>query len=664
MSATVLHAIVIEDNEDDTLLMIREVQRNDYDVQWQRVQTAPEFRTALTTGPCDVILADYTLPQFSAPDALVILRESGLDIPFLVVSGTIGEDTAVALVKSGANDYVMKKNMRRLGQIVERELREVASRRRRAEIEHALHDSEERYRTLFESMSIGVVYLNPDGTITSANPAAQHILGLTLDKMQGRTSLDPGWKAIREDGSPFPGEDHPAMVALRTGQEVRDTIMGISNAQDEEYHWLRVNAVPQFRPGEQSPYQAYAMFEDVTASRRTAAEKEAIQARLLQSQKMEAIGELASGVAHDFNNLLTGILGNVTIMRSIVTQGDPLLEYLNVMELSARRAADLTRGLLTFGRSAVVMPVPTDPNTAVENALSIVKESLPATIDIVHDYTSAPWTILIDQSQMIQIILNLAVNARDAMEGKGTLTVHVQNTSVDESYARSRTFARPGDFVHLSLHNTGPAIPDEIMQHLFEPFHTTKPTGTGLGLSIVYGAVQQAGGWITATSDPKAGTVFDIFLPRCHQDPCAPTAPAAPDVSTANVCSGTILIVEDEPVVCAIAQALLARSGCMALTAQDGASALAVMQDHMGIIDLVLLDMTMPGMTTQEIVHAFRALSPSIPILLTSGFTSGDAVKRMLDDGIVQGFLPKPYELRTLLDSVQKLLQVAHGQAR
>jgi PAS domain S-box-containing protein len=656
MSATVLHAIVIEDNEDDAILMVREVQRNDYDVQWQRVQTAPEFRAVLARGPIDVILADYTLPQFSAPDALAILRESDLDIPFLVVSGTIGEDTAVALVKSGANDYVMKKNMRRLGQIVERELREVASRRRRAEIERALRDSEEQYRTLFESMNIGVVYQNTDGAIISANPAAQRILGLTLDQMQGRTSTDPRWKPVHEDGSPFPGEEHPAMVALRTGQEVRDVTVGIANAQDGECRWLRVSAVPQFRPGERSPYQVFATFEDITASRRTEAEKDAMQAKLLQSQKMEAIGELAAGVAHDFNNLLTGILGNVAIMRGAVAPRDQLLEYLNAMELSARRAADLTRGLLTFGRSAVVMPIPMDPKAAVENALLIVQQSLPATIDIVRDYAPNLWTIVMDQSQLTQIVLNLAVNARDAMNGRGTITIHVQNMAVDEAHASSHELARPGDFVRVSIHNTGPAIPSEIMEHLFEPFHTTKPSGTGLGLSIVYGAVQQADGWITATSDPQAGTTFDIFLPRSFQEQSAPSAPAVRDTAASNVCRGTILIVEDEPVVSAVVQTLLSRNGCQALTARDGASALATLREYTGTVDLVLLDMTMPGMTTREIVPALRVIVPTVPILLTSGYASGDEITSLLDSGAVQGFLPKPYDLQQLMATVHTLL--------
>ncbi|MHB8071119.1 MAG: response regulator [Candidatus Cryosericum sp.] len=657
MSALILHAIVIEDNEDDAVLMVREVQKYGYDVQWQRIQTPAEFRAALADASLEIILADYTLPQFSAPDALAILKESGLDIPFLVISGTIGEDVAVALVKSGANDYVMKKNMRRLGQVVDRELREVASRRRRAEIERALRESEERYRTLFESMNIGVIYQNPDGAIKSANPAALRILGLTQDQIQGRTSLDPRWKAIHEDGSPFPGEDHPAMIALRTGEMVHDVTMGISRAQDEDYIWLRINAVPQFRAGERSPYQVYAMFEDITASRRAAAEKEAIQARLQQSQKMEAIGELASGVAHDFNNLLTGILGNVAIMRSIVPQGDPMVEYLNATELSARHAADLTRGLLTFGRSAVVIPVPMNPNTAIDNALVIVQQSLPATMSIIRDEEPAPWTILMDQSQVTQIILNLAVNARDAMDGKGKLTVRIRNATIDEEYARSHAFARPGDFVQLSLHNTGPAIPDEIMQHIFEPFHTTKPSGTGLGLSIVYGAVQQAGGWIIATSSPGAGTTFDIYLPRCNQEPRIQSAPAASGVSPVNVCKGMVLVVEDEPVVSAVVQVLLERSGCTALTAQDGMSALAALREHAGLVDLVLLDMTMPGMTTGEIIPALRALAPAVPILLTSGYTSGDEVARLLNSGSVQGFLPKPFDLQQLLATINAFIR-------
>jgi CheY-like chemotaxis protein len=215
---------------------------------------------------------------------------------------------------------------------------------------------------------------------------------------------------------------------------------------------------------------------------------------------------------------------------------------------------------------------------------------------------------------------------------------------------------RTGDFVHLSVADTGPGIPQDIRSHLFEPFHTTKPTGsgTGLGLSIVYGAIKQADGWVTTNSPPGAGAVFDIFLPRCLDEP---SAPAMPTHLPVQVCSGTVLVVEDEPVVCAVTQALLTRSGCAVLTAGDGASALAMFREHGNDVDLILLDMTMPGMTTGEIVQAIRAIDAHLPVLLTSGYTSSDTVKRMLAEGTVQGFLPKPYELHELLSTINQLLQ-------
>jgi PAS domain S-box-containing protein len=395
---------------------------------------------------------------------------------------------------------------------------------------------------------------------------------------------------------------------------------------------------------------------DITDRKRAEAEREAMQAQLLQSQKMEAIGQLAGGIAHDFNNLLTGMLGNIALMRSSLPPADPLLENLNAAETAAHQAADLTKGLLAFSRRAIVSAVPLDMAETVDTTLAILKQSLPATMDIVRDIEQPAWSVLADRSQIAQVILNLAVNARDAMHGKGTLTIRLRNVQVDEEYVRTHPLTRTGDFVHLSVADTGPGIPQDIRSHLFEPFHTTKPTGsgTGLGLSIVYGAIKQADGWVTTNSPPGAGAVFDIFLPRCLDEP---SAPAMPTHLPVQVCSGTVLVVEDEPVVCAVTQALLTRSGCAVLTAGDGASALAMFREHGNDVDLILLDMTMPGMTTGEIVQAIRAIDAHLPVLLTSGYTSSDTVKRMLAEGTVQGFLPKPYELHELLSTINQLLQ-------
>ncbi|MCX6097602.1 MAG: PAS domain S-box protein, partial [Caldiserica bacterium] len=211
-------------------------------------------------------------------------------------------------------------------------------------------------------------------------------------------------------------------------------------------------------------------------------ERKQAEAQLRQSQKMEAIGTLAGGVAHDFNNLLTGILGNIALMRTSLRPSDPLLENLNGAETAARQAADLTKGLLTFSRSAVVLPISMSITAALDATLALLKQSLPATMEIVRDYEQTVWNVLMDQSQITQILLNLAVNARDAMMGKGTLTIRTRNEAVEEDYVRNHPFARTGEFVHLSVTDTGSGMSSEAMQHLFEPFYTTKPVGSGTGL--------------------------------------------------------------------------------------------------------------------------------------------------------------------------------------
>ena len=657
----------------------------------------------------------------------------------------------------------------------------------RKKAEEALQSSEQQYRTLFETMSQGVIYRDIAGMITSINPAGVRILSLSPDKEHGRYSTDESWTAIREDGTPYGADERPSMKALRTGQPVPDAIMGLVHVGDHVTKWIHSSSVPQFRPGETTPYQVYSVFEDITERRQTASdleasrealleaqaiahiggwrmdtatrifdfsdevcrihdlqpgtrlahteyvqlvhaddrkrlfgalqqamagreqefvvdyriilhdgsqhyvaltgktvedkdgkvtavrgtmqditerkraevEKQAMQTQLLQSQKMEAIGELAGGVAHDFNNLLTGIIGNITLIRDALPPDHDAREKLDLAETAAHQAADLTRGLLTFARSALVVPEPICMNTAVEAALTILRQSLPAAIEISCDFEWSAWNVLVDQGQVTQMILNLGINARDAMNGKGRLTFVTRNQVVDEYYLRQHPFARTGEYVLLSVTDTGPGIPAEIMEHIFEPFHTTKPigSGTGLGLSIVYGAAKQAGGWVTAESPPDRGTTFEIYLPRTLEQPKeAPMVSVQPEEKQK---SGTILVVEDEPIVAGVAQTMLTRQGYKVLVAADGAAAIDVVTANAPHIDLVLLDMTMPGLSTDEIIAALRGLDPTVPILLNSGYTSSDAVTSLLNDNVVQGFLAKPYNLEQLLDSVHRLMPPA-----
>ena len=562
--------------------------------------------------------------------------------------------------------------------------RDITDRKR---AEEALRESEALYQSLVKVSPLSICRKDLAGRFTFANQRFLEALNPSLAGLIGLTDFDL----------------HPPELAEKYR---RDDQVVMDSGQAREFIEERVVLGGESRviQSYKTPiYDGAGKINGVQISFWDITERKQAEAQLRQSQKMEAIGTLAGGVAHDFNNLLTGILGNIALMRSSLPPADPLLENLDAAETAARQAADLTKGLLAFSRRAMVLPVPMSLTAALDATLVLLKQSLPATMDIVRDYEQTAWNVLVDQSQITQIMLNLAVNARDAMKGKGTLAIRTRNVTVDTNYVHKHSYARTGEFVHLSVTDTGPGMSSEVMQHLFEPFHTTKPTGsgTGLGLSIVYGAVKQADGWITAVSTegvgrtvpqkhpseaplrstprigrtssggleehPRgdwknirggigqtcSGATFDIYLPRCLEEPIQSVTPSPLSV---NAGSGTVLVVEDEPIVCAVAQAFLSRSGYAVLTAPDGASALNVLRDHLAGIGLILLDMTMPGMTTGEAVQAIRVLDPTVPILLNSGYTSNDTVKRMLDEGTVQGFLPKPYELHELLGKVQELL--------
>ncbi|MCX6084141.1 MAG: PAS domain S-box protein [Caldiserica bacterium] len=330
---------------------------------------------------------------------------------------------------------------------------------------------------LVETTPEGVAITDIQGRVMRVNAEFVRMFGYEVDEAVGQ----------RIDDLVAPPErwEEASMITRSTGQGEKTLLETVRRRKDGTLVDVSVIAAPILIAGNQEA--CYAIYRDITERKRA-------EAQLRQSQKMEAIGTLAGGVAHDFNNLLTGILGNIALMRSSLPPTDPLLENLTAAETSARQAADLTKGLLTFSHSAMVLPVPMSITTALDATLALLKQSLPATMEIVRDYEEKAWNILLDQSQVTQILLNLAVNARDAMKGKGTLTVRVRNEVVGEEYLQAHPFARAGEFVHLSVTDTGPGMSSEVMLHLFEPFYTTKPigSGTGLGLSVVYGAVKQA----------------------------------------------------------------------------------------------------------------------------------------------------------------------------
>jgi len=262
--------------------------------------------------------------------------------------------------------------------------------------------------------------------------------------------------------------------------------------------------------------------QDITNRQAAEAEKEAVQAQLQQSRRLESVGLLAGGVAHNFNNLLTAIMGSIEMARMDVVPGSPAASSLEMARAATIKAAGLARQLSSFGRNAMVRPVVQNTTSAVQASLELICSSLPSSIDVVRDLTPDTWDVLVDSSELTQVLLELTNNAREAMSDEGTITVHTSNVTVDSTYVATHSYARTGDFVAISVVDTGPGIDPEAMEHLFEPFATTKQFGRGMGLPTVFGALKQAGGWVSVSSKQGAGTEVNLYLPRIMEEPTPP----------------------------------------------------------------------------------------------------------------------------------------------
>ena len=518
----------------------------------------------------------------------------------------------------------------------------------RKRAEEAVRDSEEKNRTLLQNIEAAVVVHGADTRIVTCNSMAQEILGLSEDQLLGRTAFDPAWHFTREDGSVLPPEEYPVARVVASHEALGDFVAGVHRPHRETDAdiWVLVNAHPIFdAAGELA--QVIVTLIDITERRR-------LEEQLRQSQKMEAIGRLAGGVAHDFNNLLTAINGYADMLAAGMAPGDERRSDVEEIRKAGDRAAALTRQLLAFSRRQVLQPAVVDLNAVVAGIAPMLRRLVGEQIELRAPGSPDLGRIRADPSQIEQVLLNLAVNARDAMPAGGTLTIETANIELDDEYARTHTLVAPGSYVLLAVSDTGVGMDAPTMAHLFEPFFTTKAVGegTGLGLATVYGIVAQSGGHVTAYSEPGHGSVFKVFLPRVAEtvERHSP-ALAEPAASGAE----TILLVEDEDVVRSFVERVLSRLGYRVSTAQSGAEALALVADHPGPIDLLVTDVMLPGMVGREVSERLTALRPSLRTLFISGYTEDSIVHRgELDPGV--SFLSKPFTPDALGHAVRAVL--------
>ncbi len=509
---TPLRVLIVEDNEDDASLVLRELRRSGYAVTFERVETPQTMRAALEKEAWDVILSDFTMPHFDARAALAVVQEMGFDLPFIIVSGSIGEDVAVAAMKAGAHDYLMKGHLVRLAPVIEREMREAAARK----------------------------------------------------------------------------------------------------------------------------------------------EHKRLEAQLLQAQKMETVGRLAGGVAHDFNNLLTVILGYTEIATETITANEEATECLEAVTQAANRAANLTRQLLAFARQQVIEPKVINLNDLILDLEKMLRRLIGEDIELMTLPFPELGLVKADPGQIEQVLVNLAVNARDAMPEGGKLTIETANVRLDEEYARQHMEVIPGEYILLAVSDTGCGMEENVQAHIFEPFFTTKELGkgTGLGLATCYGIVKQSGGSIWVYSELEHGTTFKIHLPRVAKE-----ADASPREIVGVLPHGTetILLVEDELLVRSIAVQALHTQKYNVLEAENGIEALRVAGEYGGEIHLLVTDVVMPQMGGRVLAEQIRTSHPTIKVLFTSGYTDNAILYHdVLDPGIA--FLQKPFTPGALARKVREIL--------
>jgi PAS domain S-box-containing protein len=580
------------------------------------------------------------MPRFSGTHALQMLRARGLDTPFIFVSGTIGEEVAVAAMKAGAQDYVIKGNLKRLAPAIERELRDVAARRERRRIEARLR---QLLRAVEQSANF-VVITDVDGTIEYANPKMLEATGYSAAEVIGRKP------SLWRSGSTADQDYAELWHTILAGQDWH----GEFENRRKDGSILAVSAtISPIRDDRGEITHFIGIQEDVT-------ERRAIEAQLRRSQRLEAIGQLTGGMAHDFNNLLTVIIGNLELLLEDSRMGN--LPLIRLALDAALRGSDLTRQMLAFARRQSLDARVLDLNELVSATAELLRRTLGENIEMDVRLGNDLWPAFADAAQLESAITNLAINARDAMPNGGRLILETANHRLDEHDVAALGEAVPGDFVTLAVSDTGTGIPPEILARVFEPFFTTKPPGkgTGLGLSMVYGFVKQSHGYATIDSKLGHGTTIHLYLPRASLP--APTMDVAvPEIVEAAPSEATILVVEDKAEVRDVVVKQLIALNYRVVEAGSAAAALAILRTRQRV-DLLFTDVIMPGgMSGIELAHEAKKLRPGLKLLLTSGFSEASLLGRSgLDDG--WNLLGKPYRKRDLARRIRDLF--GHGSER
>ncbi|MBN2653723.1 MAG: response regulator [Nitrospirae bacterium] len=627
--------LLLEDLPEDYELVLHQLKKADFEFDPKWVQTKKDYINALSEFCPNVILSDFKLPQFDGMAALEIAKESCPDTPFIIVTGSLDEETAVNCMKAGAADYLLKDHIMRLGMAVKEALR---NRELRMQKKNAVEQLKKFYRAV-EYSPVSIIITDLAGNIEYVNPRFTDVTGYVSEEVIGKnpsvlkSELTPDdrytelWKTIL-GGRVWQGE----LQNRKKNGALFWEYASISPMMDD------MGNITHF----------ISIKEDIT-------EKKKFEQNLRQTQKMEAIGQLAGGVAHDFNNILSAIIGYESLMTMKLKNDDPLRVYADNILMASEKAANLTKSLLVYSRKSVIDVTTVLLNESLRRVEKLISRLIGEDIDLRLELSDKELFVSADSGQLDQVFINLCTNARDAMPNGGSLFVKTEEVFVDEEFSSTYGLAKSGRYALVTVEDTGNGIEPELLDRIFEPFFTTKDVGkgTGLGLSIVYGIVQQHGGRIMVNSYIGKGTEFLIYLPVVSGGQLLSKTDETIDHT--NKGTETLLLAEDDADLRSLARELLVEFGYSIIEASDGEEALRLYAGHQDVIDMLILDVIMPKMNGMAVYEEIKKTNPDIKTLFTSGYTAD----YMTQKGIAHekfNFIQKPVSPTTLLRKIREVL--------
>jgi signal transduction histidine kinase len=639
MSA-LLRLLHVEDNPSDADLCVRLLIKGGYALQHHRVETKEDLSAALTRQPWDVIISDYRLPRFSAPEALAMLQQSGLDIPFIVVSGTIGEDVAVSMMKAGVQDYLMKANLLRLSSAVARVLSDVQNRRQREDAERALEASQQLAKATLDGLSAHICLLDARGDIVSTNAAWR------------RFAQESGALGTGQDGSYLhacrkllgPNFDPTGMLASALAEVMAGTAERFEHefvcGEDADKRWFLVRLS---HAGGEDPLRVVVSHTEVTARRHAEAERIALAAKLRDSQKMEALGVLAGGIAHDFNNILSAILANVWIAQSSLSADHPANKSILEIHGASQRAVELVRQILMFSRRQPATLHPVSLGDVAREAARLVRSTARPNIDLNVEVDEHHGRILGDATQLHQVVMNLLTNAcravderSDSAERRGRVELKVEHCLLDGSAVNAlRSEAPAGPYCKLSVADDGVGMDAATRERIFEPFYTTRPTGhgTGLGLAVVHGIVASHHGILDVRSRPGQGSQFEIYFPIRSEPKAVPRQKSEWLVAMPPRADRHVMYIDDEPRMLDVAIRLLQLDGYRVSGYVSPVVGLAALRDAPDAFDVLVTDHSMTELSGVDVAREALAIRKSLPVVIMSSLVSSELRKAAADAG-------------------------------